>query len=463
MTRVLLLSSNTVGHPYPVYPLGMAVVAGALAAQGHTVRQFDMLAANGREDALSATIRAFAPEVVGVSLRNLDDCDALAVSPTLFVEKDGKLIETIRRATTAPIVLGGPAFSLCPEELLAYLGADYGVVGEGEEQICRLVDALADARSVPRLLGGDGALLDGRRMAPPLFDPDLVAFYRERAGMFNVQSKRGCSFRCVYCAYPQLEGRRFRPREVRQVADEVERAKACHGLDTLFFTDSVFNDPEEHYLMLAEELIRRGTPVRWCGCFRPQGITRRVLALLKRSGLYAMELGTDAVTDATLHGLGKDFTVSDVLAVHQACLREETPCAHFVMFGGPGETEATLAEGLATIARLDRAVVFAYAGIRILPGTELRRRAIAEGVILQETSLLRPAHYFAPTLDRGVAHRMLLRAFRGRHDRVFPPTEGRLRLSVLHRFGQRGILWDRLLRRPPRSTGHPAWAWTPEA
>ena len=43
MSRVFLISSNRATEPYPVYPLGMAVVAGALQAAGHQVQQYDVL------------------------------------------------------------------------------------------------------------------------------------------------------------------------------------------------------------------------------------------------------------------------------------------------------------------------------------------------------------------------------------------------------------------------------------
>ena len=104
-----------------------------------------------------------------------------------------------------------------------------------------------------------------------------------------------------------------------------------------------------HYLSVAEEFIRRGLKLRWSGFFRPQGIGRQELSLLKKSGLFAMELGTDAGCDVTLKELGKSFTFAEVLEVNRTAVAEGIPCAHFIMFGGPGETEATVREGLANI------------------------------------------------------------------------------------------------------------------
>ena len=44
MSRIFLVSSNTTVDPYPVYPVGMAIIASALTRAGHEVRQFDFLA-----------------------------------------------------------------------------------------------------------------------------------------------------------------------------------------------------------------------------------------------------------------------------------------------------------------------------------------------------------------------------------------------------------------------------------
>jgi len=96
------------------------------------------------------------------------------------------------------------------------------------------------------------------------------------------------------------------------VVDDIERLQREHGIDQLFFTDSIFNDPAGHYLTVAEEIQRRGVQLRWSAFFRPQGLGSPELALLKESGLYALELGTDAASDATLQGLAKGFTFAEV-------------------------------------------------------------------------------------------------------------------------------------------------------
>src|SRR5665647_2340025 len=91
------------------------------------------------------------------------------------------------------------------------LGADYGIIGEGE-RFGLLVDALSCNRNPEEI---PGVLVAGSSALPPppwqgkvarqfLRDAEHAEFYVQNGGMLNLQSKRGCSFRCIYCPYPCL-------------------------------------------------------------------------------------------------------------------------------------------------------------------------------------------------------------------------------------------------------------------
>ena len=166
---------------------------------------------------------------------------------------------------------------------------------------------------------------------------------------------------------------------------------------------------------------------------------------MKRSGMAAMELGTDASTDLTLAQLNKGFTFDDVIAVNDRVTAESLPCAHFIMFGGPGETEETVQQGIMNIAKLQRAVVFAYIGIRILPGTRLYRRAIKENIITAETNLITPLFYYSNKVERNFIDKQLRQAFQGKRDRIYPMSEAEKIIPLLHSMGHDGPLWDLLI------------------
>ena len=454
MSKFFLLSSNVSSKPYPVYPLGMAVVAAALSTAGHRVRQYDYLASGCSEIHLRESLKEFDPDFVGMSLRNIDNVDSFSAESEWYLAENRHLVDIIRQETAAPIVVGGSGFSILPEEILDYLTADYGVVGEGERALCDLVSDLEQGRTVPRIVNGNRSFLSGTDMVSPCWDADLVRYYSEHSGMVNLQTKRGCPHHCHYCSYPQLEGKRLRVKDPVKIVDEIQHLKQMMGVDAIFFTDSVFNDISGHYLDLAEELLLRNLNIYWYGFFRPQGMTCKDLRLLKRSGLKAMEVGTDAASNATLTGLNKQFDFEEVIQFNQVCLKEEIPTAHFIIFGGPDESFATVDEGLKNIQKLEKCVVFAFAGIRIHPATGLYDRALREGILGKKDSLLKPVYYFSPNLNLETMNAKIEKAFHGRRDRIFPPSEGLIRMAAMNRFGYQGLLWDKLISFKKRDPGY---------
>ena len=211
MSKVFLLSTNVTTEPYPVYPLGMAVIAGALVEGGHEVLQFDFLAAGKSKEALIESVRDFSPDVICLSLRNIDNVDSFSMESAWYLAQAKEMADVMRANSSAPIVVGGSAFTVMPEAILNYTGVQYGIVGEGEQLVCNIVESLVAGRKVPRLSDGQLTPLTAGQMGPPLYEQELVDFYLGESGQINIQTKRGCPYLCVYCTYPGLEGNRFRP------------------------------------------------------------------------------------------------------------------------------------------------------------------------------------------------------------------------------------------------------------
>ncbi len=445
MAKVLLVSANVCAQPYPVYPLGMAYVAASLAKLGYEISQFDPLMHDDWGKALAEEVSRFAPDVVGLSMRNIDNVDSLSADDNWWVKTAKSMVETVKAASSAPVIVGGSGFSLLPGPILDYIGADHGIQGEGELAFGEMVETLMAGGKPPNMVSSSNPRLDPSQFITPLYDKGIADYHIERTGMLNLQTKRGCPFICAYCTYPCLEGSTFRQSDPRAVVDEMERLVREYNPTELFFTDSVFNDPKGRYLEVAEEIIRRGLKVDWCGFFRPSGMGIEEIGLMKRSGLFAMELGTDAASDTTLAALDKQFNFEEALAVGEAANQCEVPSAHFVIFGGPGETRDTVEEGLENIARLGKNVVFAFSGIRILPGTTIHKRAVEEGVVEPDNDLLHPVFYFSPEVDGEWMNRRITEAFTGRRDRIFPPEEGQMRMQVMTNFGYKGLLWNKLV------------------
>ena len=107
-------------------------------------------------------------------------------------------------------------------------------------------------------------------------------------------------------------------------------------------------------------MIKQRCNIRWAAYFRPGNTTEDNLKLFKESGLYAMEVGSDAACDTTLKGINKSFLFKDVLEFNRISIKQEIPTANFFMFGGPQETEKTIAESLQNIEQLKKCAVYVF-------------------------------------------------------------------------------------------------------
>ena len=445
--KIVLISSNTAVSPYPVYPLGMSMVAAALRTAGHDVRALDLLH-QPQSDVLEI-IKAEAPALIGISIRNIDNVNLL--NEKRYIPAVKELVAALRSASTAPIILGGAGYSILPERILEETGADYGIVGEGERLMVEFA-ANAEAGRFPecRCLRSE-TLLPGDSIRSAWYQPELMDQYHKGGSLAGIQSKRGCIHHCVYCTYPYLEGKTMRPRNPSDVVDEIQALIAEFNIPQYHFTDSVFNDDEGHYLAILDELARRNLSVPWTAFFKPGNLTPSIVSLMKRTGLQAVELGTDAATDTTLKRMGKSFDWAEVVATNDLLLDHGLSVAHYVMFGGPGETRETVAEGIANLQALRKAPVFVFMGIRILPGTPLLNLAIKEGVLSAEHDLIEPVYYIAPAVEREWLHDTLEEAFRTIRHIVFPPDAFESTIQMLKQMGNHsGPLWELLMREPTR-------------
>lgn len=442
--KILLSAANFCIEPLPVYPLGMGVVARALVEAGHEVAQFDPLVCGRDAYAAEAErmLRAFAPDAVGVSIRNLDVTDSCTADGQFFEATLG-VIRTWRRLTDRPIVLGGPGFSMNPQSVLSASGADYGIAGEGERAAVELFGAIAAGKAPPRgtVVRAPAKVILGARYSRKIAD-----WYDRETHNIPIQTKRGCPFRCVYCTYPMLEGHAIRPRPVEDVLSDVAFVKANWPESMVYFTDSVFNDPSRTWEELLRKMVERGLSVPWTGFITPHLLSDADIDLMADSGLISADLGVDGSTDATLAGLGKDFTFADVRRCCAKMLSRNVTVNANAMFGGPGETWQTVKEGIANMRSLEPVFSIIFCGIRVLSGAPLIAAARKQGVIPADWNDTEPLYYYAPGLDAARLHQELLEGFRGSAYCVYPPSSRSDDLRALHRFGFPKIREMRLMR-----------------
>jgi len=445
-TRVLLVNINRYDQPYPVYPLGLAYIEGALRSAGHQTRIWDVLADTAT---LEKTVGEFKPDFIGLSLRNIDTVQCL--NPHSFVPEMVECCQRLRAVTSAPLILGGSGFSIFPQELFALTGVDFGIAGEGEQPLVALLAALKDGTAPEKIPGvvcrkSDGSVatipcrLASVFNSAPYHDPRVLQAYAQAGSLPGIQTQRGCPLKCCYCTYPVIEGRRSRFRSAEEIVDEL-RQMSTHGMRYAFFVDSVFNTKTSHVVETCEAMIRAKLDLQWECFLRPGGITRELLELMKRAGLRHIEFGSDSFSDTALTAYGKSFTFAEILEASRLANSVGVQYSHFLILGGPGETVATVEETLARAATLPAAFFFATIGMRIYPDTNLWRQLAPEQK--GETAadyLVDPRFYIAPGLTAQGLHTRLLELQRTASNWIVgdPPVAFAQALTKLRQRGVRG-------------------------
>jgi len=458
--RVLLISANIEKLPDPVAPLGLAYLSSALKYQGHGVHCLDLCFEENTEEALHKSLLNFAPEVIGLSLRNVDNVSYPHTVSYLPFYKG--LVGRCRQLSEASIFLGGSGFTLMPEAILQYLDADGGIVGEGEEAFPKALVAIAGDSSLAiegmiRQNSGISShpawIQELDSLPPPDWNGlDLKQYFR-RGGMGNLQTKRGCPFGCIYCTYPLIEGKKIRLRSPEKVAQDAE-ALIRLGVGNAFIVDNIFTCPESHAHEVCRIFVQNGIPLKWSCYAHPAHFSRDVAENMKEAGCTGVEFGTDSGSPAVLGKLGKDFAPEDIQRASHFAREAGLEACHSLSLGAPGETEETLQETIELMEKVSPAAVIAMLGLRIFPGTGLARLAQEEGMISSSHDFLQPTFYLAPQLKEKItelAHKMAAShpnwIFPGLGINVSPRLQSKLR-----KIGVKGPLWEHMkIRRERRA------------
>jgi radical SAM superfamily enzyme YgiQ (UPF0313 family) len=411
--RVLLISSNTERINMVTVPLGLGLVAAATRRAGHDVTFLDLLNAQDPEAALRRTIEAARPEVIGISVRNIDDQSR--DSPRFLLEQVKPVVDACRACTQAAIVLGGAGYSIFPEAALAYLGADLGVRGDGEAAFPALLECLrahGDPSGIPGVWVA-GRPVERERLFPgdldsfPLWDEALgrLSDAADAGSWIPIQSRRGCPNDCSYCSTASIQGRRIRARSPRQVVERVALL-ADAGFRRFYFVDNSFNIPESHALEICCWLKELDPRVVWRCILYPQRVREELVRSMAESGCVEVALGFESGSERVLREMNKRFTPDDVRATSDVLAAHGIRRAGFLLLGGPGETRETVEESIAFAESLHLDFLKVTVGVRVYPGTPLARRAVQDGMISGEDDLLFPRFYLAHGLEPWIHERV---------------------------------------------------------
>lgn len=414
--RVLLISANTEQINMPVLPLGMACIAAAAQNAGHEVQTVNLMMQKNVCPPITKAINSFSPEVIGISVRNIDD--QFMETPTFLLDPVRNVISVCRSLSKAPIVLGGAGYSIFPKTALTYLGADMGIQGEGEAAFVLLLERLgfkADFSAIPGLyLPGTGH--PEKPPKKPLVARDLDTFpiplpnihlaphsgINEDQLWIPFQTRRGCAMDCSYCSTATIEGRILRKFSPQKAVEGLRRYVEA-GFRQFFFVDNTFNLPPSYAKALCDAIIAAGLDIRWRCILYPWKADDALIGKMAKAGCMEVSFGFESGSEKILKNLNKRFTPDEVVRISETLHKHGIRRMGFLLLGGPGETPETVAQSLNFADALALEAMKITTGIRIYPYTALARIAISEGVIASETELIFPKFYMAKNLKDRMA------------------------------------------------------------
>lgn len=427
--NILLVQQVTGGTVRPLVPLGLLSIATYVqSASAHRVRVFDP----NVEPDLPGAVRAFRPDLVGVSFRNSDS--TLYLDRVNFFPGLKRLVKDLKAlCPDAPLVVGGAGVAVFAADILARIPeVDACVIGPGEEAVLRLADEPGAYGSVPGCVHRGAGISEAPRRVTfaelPIPRRDLVPMqaYLGHPNAVGVLTKQGCARQCMYCTYPLTSGRIVDVRAPGHVAEELEYLARDFGVEHVYLADNQFNEPVESMVALCEELIRRRVPMRWTAffnCFR-RNLDRDLLALVKRAGCVCVQATPEGFPQRYLDVFGK-YREADVRHFVEL-FRDEREVEALIDFfmDAPGQRWDDLLRMLAFVGRevvgnacRGARVTFKLHALRIYPGTSLFRKAVQQGYLARDADLLGEGeeldeglYYLTPL--RKLLYRLLLVASR---------------------------------------------------
>lgn len=354
--------------------MGIAFLAAVLERAGFETLILDFSVYPYSTSYLKNEINRFDPAMIGVTAVTMTFNDAIAI-----------IADAKRINEDLLTVMGGPHVTFCAEETLqSHPYLDLIVLGEGEETIVEIAEALSNNRdwqSIKGLVFRDKgeivftekrALLDVNKLPLPARHLLPLERYRALHTPISMTTSRGCPFKCIFCVGRQMVGAKVRYRDPNTVVDELEFLSLL-DFPQINIADDLFTANHEHCTKICNEIIRRQLRIQWSSFARVDTINPSLLSLMKRAGCKTISFGVETANPQILKTIKKGITTEKAEAAVRMC-RQAGIQAHFsFILGLPGETPETLAETQKFGKRLQElGGLYGFHLLAPFPGTAVR-------------------------------------------------------------------------------------------
>ncbi len=385
-------------QPYP--PLGTLYAASFMRQRGYQVALFDAVLAESERDWAQALDR----EKPDIAVIYEDNFNYLSKMCLLRMREAAFEMIAMARGRECPVIVCGSDATDHVEDYL-HAGADFVLIGEGEQTLGELVDRLSGRSRAPfeQILGlaytlegepaqGTASTPQGWQATPsrpemraldalpfPAWDLVDVPRYKDvwvrHHGYFsmNMVTTRGCPFHCNWCAKP-IWGQRYNVRSPQNVVAELKWLRDTYAPDHIWFADDIMGLKPGWLAAFAAELEQQGVHVPFKCLSRVDLLLRPGdIEALQRAGAQIVWVGAESGSQKILNAMEKGTRVEQIHAAAQRLQAAGIQVGFFLQFGYPGET----LEDIEDTIRMVRDCMPDDIGISVsypLPGTPFHQR-----------------------------------------------------------------------------------------
>ncbi len=385
MNQIILITANTRDRIWR--PSGLEYVAEALAEADYKVDLLD-LAVEETNNIVRERITSANYDAVGISIFNTQQ-DTGRDCVDFFLPDIRKMITDIKDITEAPVILGGYGFSMQPEDILEYVGGDFGIAGCGT----RVLPALLERKKHNSIDAGTVLKEQPGKYLDMEFKRNNVNSdrYPENETVY-VGAHQGCISNCYHCPFGS-DKVRIRFREPSKIIAEVHNL-ITQGVKKIKLVSCMINVSVEYSRSLCEGLTE--LPIEWSANIfpSPKHLPVDLADTMKHSGMFQAGVGSRVIgSDRMLRVYRQEFDTGDIAYATRLFKEREIETSWFTGFGAPGECKETIDEtfNLIDSTGVDHAEIITKA--RIYRNAELFNIALSEGLVSPDDKLLEPTYY----------------------------------------------------------------------
>jgi radical SAM superfamily enzyme YgiQ (UPF0313 family) len=369
-------------------PLGLCYLSASLKRAGHQALVLDCEAQGLNMAKIFEIVAREQPDLIGLTATSPELANALTIAAEL------------KTRLTIPIVFGGVHVTIFKDELLRDNPAvDFGAVGEGEETIVQLLEALDQPRTFSSIQGLIYREKDEIRVNPlrPLIQDLNSLPFPDRSGQApdlyfrNVpsvgyqttaafMSSRGCPCHCTYCAIDQIPGwRRVRYRSARNVVDEIEFLVRDLKIKHISFNDDVLTMNRARVYDICEEIHRRNLQVTWEGLSRADCVDLNLLKTMRAAGFVRISYGIESGNPEILKSTCKNETLEQISEAFRLTRQAGIIARGSLIIGLPFENRRTVEDSFQFVNNLEGIDQVIINILQPYPGTKVRE-LVQQGV-----------------------------------------------------------------------------------